>query len=661
MAGRLGLNDLAPSVAGGRYPAKAVIGQEITVSATVFREGHEAVGANLLWCPPGVAADAAALVLMHREASWSSRFEASVVPDRHGLWTLTMQAWGDPLASWRHDVEAKAAVGQSGQELGNDLETGARLLERVVSRPAQRYAGAVTAAIHALRDDHRSVAERIGPALSAELWPVLTADPIRELITSADPLFVWVDRRLAEFGSWYEFFPRSWGAVVDPDGRPLRHGTFSDAVAQLDRAATMGFDIVYLPPIHPIGQQYRKGRNNSEICEPGDVGSPWAIGSAAGGHDAVHPELGTLTDFDDFVAAARDRGLEVALDLALQCSPDHPWVTEHPQWFTTRPDGTIAYAENPPKKYQDIYPLNFDNDPAGLSTEALRIVRFWIDHGVTIFRVDNPHTKPLNFWQWLITTAHDENPDVIFLAEAFTSPPMMHELARVGFSQSYTYFIWRTGKDELARYGTELVATSDYLRPNFFVNTPDILHASLQQGGPGMFGIRAVLAATLAPAWGMYSGFELYENQAVPGSEEYLDSEKYQLRPRNFDGALEQGRSLQPLITRLNAVRRAHPALQRMKGLTFHPISNENLLCYSRRNAIGDDIVVVVVCLDSKSQQWGEIDLCMPALGLDWDDVVEVVDELTDEVYRWGRRAAVGLDPHWRPAHILTIRSAAGQ
>jgi starch synthase (maltosyl-transferring) len=643
-------------VACGRYPAKAVVGQPIAVSATVFREGHESVGAGVRWRPPGTSDDDR-LIAMRREADWSTRYQATVVPDRQGRWTYAVQAWSDPLGTWRHAVQTKAAAGWSAADLANDLETGARLLERVLTRPQQRYAGPIRAAIEALRDHTRSVDERIGPALSAQLWPVITEDPIRELITTSEPVEVWVDRRLAEFGSWYEFFPRSCGAQVDGDGRPLRHGTFADAVDQLDRASAMGFDIVYLPPIHPIGEVNRKGRNNSVVAEPGDVGSPWAVGSALGGHDAVHPELGSLADFDDFLAAARTRDLEVALDLALQCAPDHPWVTEHPEWFTLLPDGTIAYAENPPKRYQDIYPLNFDNDPDGLYAEVLRVVRFWIDRGVTIFRVDNPHTKPINFWAWLIDTVHDEHPDVIFLAEAFTVPAMMAELARLGFSQSYTYFIWRTRKAELIEYGTELLAASDYFRPNFFVNTPDILHESLQTGGPGMFAIRAILAATMAPSWGVYSGYELYEDQPLaPGSEEYLDSEKYQLRPRDFDGALARGTSLQPLITTLNDVRRRHPALQQMKGLWFHGISNDNLLCYSRRDETSGDVVLVVVCLDSRSQQWGETDLWMPALGLDFAEVVTVTDELSGEVYQWGQRNAVGLDPHWRPAHVLTIR-----
>ena len=668
MAGRIGLNDISPSVACGRYPAKAVVGEVITVSASVFREGHDAVAANVLWRPPTPAGsrrrpakDTGPLILMRREAHWSTRYQARVVPDRQGLWTLQVQAWSDPLGTWRHAVEAKTAAGQSGQEMANDLEGGALLLDQVRGRPKQRYATAIKSAVDALRDTSRSVPERIGPAI--ELWPVITTDPIRELITTSDPVRVWVDRPLAEFGSWYEFFPRSSGAEIDSDGLPIRHGTFKDSIFQLDRAKAMGFDIVYLPPVHPIGEVNRKGRNSS--AEPGgavnpdprDVGSPWAIGSKDGGHDAIHPELGTIEDFDAFVAAANDRGLEVALDFALQCAPDHPWVGTHPEWFTTRPDGSIAYAENPPKKYQDIYPMNFDNDPEGLYAEVLRVLRYWIEHGVTIFRVDNPHTKPINFWEWLIATVHESNPEAIFLAEAFTKPAMMHELARVGFTQSYTYFTWRTDKQEITDYGVELVAGSDYMRPNFFVNTPDILHGSLQSGGPAMFAIRAVLASTLSPTWGVYSGFELFEHEAVkPGSEEYLDSEKYQLRPRDYHSALAQGRSLEPLITRLNEIRRQHPALQNMKGLWFHGISNDNLLCYSRRDEATGDTVIVVVLLDSHSQQWGETDLWMPALGLGWNDVVEVLDELSGEVYHWGQRNAVGLDPHWRTAHILRVQ-----
>ncbi len=665
--------DVSPSVAGGRYPSKAVVGAVIDVGATVFREGHDAVAANVVWKGPAPvtepgkrkapARESGPLLRMRAGIPGTDRFHAQVTPDRQGLWSLVIEAWSDPLGTWRHAVEAKAAAGQSGAEMSNDLETGALLLERIGRRPRQRYAAAIKEAVAALRNPDVGVAERIGPALSGDLWPVLVSDPIRELITRSPAVQVWVDRPLAEFGSWYEFFPRSSGAQIDADGLPLRHGTFADATLELPRIARMAFDIVYLPPIHPIGEVNRKGRNNP--AEPGgtinpdprDVGSPWAIGSAAGGHDAVHPELGTIQDFDDFVAAAKDLGLEVALDFALQCAPDHPWVAEHPEWFTTRPDGSIAYAENPPKKYQDIYPVNFDNDPAGIYAEVLRVVRFWIAHGITVFRVDNPHTKPINFWEWLIAQVHVDHPEVIFLAEAFTKPAMMHELGRIGFSQSYTYFTWRTGKQELTDYGVDLVNSSDHMRPNFFPTTPDILHASLQFGGEAMFAIRAVLAATMSPSWGVYSGYELFEHEAVrPGSEEFLHSEKYQLRPRDYQAALDNGRSLEPLIQRLNEIRKEHRALQHLSGLWFHGISNDALLCYSRRDQQTGDVVLVVVCLEATGFHWGETDLYLPALGLEWGDTFQAVDQLSGEVYHWSGHNMVGLEPAARVAHIVTVR-----
>ncbi len=363
---------------------------------------------------------------------------------------------------------------------------------------------------------------------------------MRELITRGRPQQIYVDRERALYGSWYEFFPRSTGGR-DENGRAV-HGTFVTAAKELDRVAAMGFDVVYLPPIHPVGTVHRKGRNNSVNAGSGDVGSPWAIGSAEGGHDAIDPELGTLEDFDAFVQRTQDLGMEVALDFALQCAPDHPWVAEHPEWFTVRPDGTIAYAENPPKKYQDIYPINFDNDPAGIYAESLRVVLHWVEHGVRIFRVDNPHTKPPNFWHWLIWQVKSRYPDVLFLAEAFTRPARLFGLARLGFTQSYSYFTWRTTKAELTEFALMHAERCDEARPNLFVNTPDILHESLQTGGPGMFAIRATLAATMGPTWGVYSGFELFESEPVrPGSEEYLNSEKYELRPRDYATRAQRG------------------------------------------------------------------------------------------------------------------------
>jgi starch synthase (maltosyl-transferring) len=661
VAGRIGLTDITPSVACGRYPAKTIIGRPLEIGATVFREGHDAVAANVVFRPVPVKGSRPSptgpLIRMVPGIPGTDRWSASVTPDRMGMWTISVEAWSDPLETWRHAVEVKAAAGQDAAELANDLEGGAQLLDRIARRPRNPLATSLRSMIAFLRDTSLSLRERIAPALAPDTWAALRVDPIRELVTRSAPQQVWVDGELAEFGSWYELFPRSSGAAVDDAGKPVRHGTFADAAKDLPRIAAMGFDVVYLPPIHPIGEVNRKGRNNSVISEPDDVGSPWAIGSAAGGHDAVHPELGSIDDFDAFVAAAEQHNLLVSLDLALNCAPDHPWVSAHPEWFTTRPDGTIAYSENPPKKYQDIFPLNFDNDPAGLYDEVLRVVEFWIAHGVTVFRVDNPHTKPINFWEWLITRVHAKTPEAIFLAEAFTKPAMMHELGRIGFSQSYTYFTWRVGKAEIADYGAELVEASDYMRPNFFVNTPDILHKSLQYGGRAMFAIRALLASTLAPSWGVYSGFELFESQAVRhGSEEYLDSEKYQLRPRDYAAALAENQSLEPLIGRLNQIRRDHPALQRMKGLWFHQISNDNLLCYSRQDPVTGDTVLVVVALEPQGTHWGQTDLYLPALGIEWDRQFEVEDLLSGQVYTWGQFNSVGLEPARQVAHVFAVR-----
>jgi len=435
----------------------------------------------------------------------------------------------------------------------------------------------------------------------------------------------------------------------------LRTGTFRTAMQRLPAVAAMGFDVVYLPPIHPVGEVNRKGPNNTLTPGPDDVGSPWAIGSKDGGHDAVHPDLGTLADFDAFVAQTVELGMEVALDLALQCAPDHPWAKDHPEWFTTRLDGTIAYAENPPKKYQDIYPLNFENDPAGLYAEVLRVVRHWAAHGVRIFRVDNPHTKPLEFWEWLIGEVKKADPDVLFLAEAFTRPAMMHELGRIGFTQSYTYFTWRTARAELEDYALELVEASDYMRPNFFVNTPDILHASLQYGGPPVFKIRAVLAALLSPTYGVYAGYELYEHVAVrPGSEEYLDSEKYQLRPRDWS---DPSSTLAPYLTLLNRLRREHPALRWLRNLHIHATSSPDVMAWSK--VLGKDVVLVVLNLVPHGAREATVSLDLPALGYGVDDRIEVHDAVTGATYEWGAHNYVRLDPFDEPAHLFTVRASA--
>jgi starch synthase (maltosyl-transferring) len=651
VTGRIGIDDVAPVVSLGTQPAKAAVGEVIPIAATVWREGHDAVAATVVWRGPGERTGA--MQVSMAEGVEPDRFHALVTADREGTWTFRVDAWSDPVATWRHAVEAKTAAGQSAAELANDLETGALLLERAARVVSKEGRARVLAAAAALRSDD-GVDERIAPALSAEVTELLRRHPVRDLLTRGTPHRVQVDRTRALFGSWYELFPRSTGGW-DANGNPV-HGTFTTALDALPRVADMGFDVVYLPPIHPIGEVNRKGPNNTLTPGPDDVGSPWAIGSADGGHDAVHPRLGTLAEFDVFVARTRELGMEVALDLALQAAPDHPWAAEHPEWFTVLPDGTIAYAENPPKKYQDIYPVNFDDDREGIYAEVLRVVRHWTDHGVRIFRVDNPHTKPPDFWEWLIAEVKKTDPDVLFLAEAFTRPARLYGLARLGFTQGYSYFTWRTAKWELTEFGEELARMADESRANLFVNTPDILHASLQHGGPGMFAIRAALAATLAPTWGVYSGFELYEGAALrEGSEEYLDTEKFQLRPRDFDGALARGESLEPYITRLNAVRRAHPALQQQRTLRFHHVDNDALIAYSKVDPTTGDAVLVVVNLNPFGAEQGTVVLDLPALGRGWDERFWVRDEITAESYEWGHENFVRLEPWNSVAHVLAL------
>jgi len=653
MTGRLGIDDVTPVVSCGRYPAKAVVGEHIPVTATVWREGHDAVAATVAWRGPHDRV--ARQTRMAEQGTGLDAFAAVITPDEEGLWTYRVDAWSDPWETWHHTVSVKIEAGQGAAELENDLESGALLLDRVSRRPDRRRDRAVLAGTAAaLRDLALPLPERVAPAFTAEVARIMHEFPVRELLTKGKPMKIWVDRTRAAFGSWYELFPRSTGGV-DAEGKPV-HGTFTTAAAALDRVAAMGFDVVYLPPIHPIGRVNRKGPNNTLVPEEHDVGSPWAIGADEGGHDAVHPELGTIEDFDDFVARAEELGMEVALDLALQAAPDHPWVLKNPEFFTTRPDGSIAYAENPPKKYQDIYPINFDNDPQGIYTEVLRIVLHWIEHGVKIFRVDNPHTKPPDFWAWLIQTVKDAHPDVLFLAEAFTRPARMWGLARLGFTQSYTYFTWRTTKEELIEFGVDLLEHWDQGRPNLFVNTPDILHESLQVGGPGMFALRAALAATLAPTWGVYSGYELYEHEAVRhGSEEYLNSEKYELRPRDFAGALAEGRSLEPWLAKLNAARRAHPALQQMRTLRFHHIDNAALLAYSKQDPETGDTVVTVVTLDPDNAQQGTLWLDLPSLGFEWHERLIAHDEVTGETWDWGQANYVRLEPWRSVAHIVGL------
>ncbi|MEU2179220.1 alpha-1,4-glucan--maltose-1-phosphate maltosyltransferase [Nocardia sp. NPDC019219] len=655
MTGRIAIDDTAPSIPGGR-PAKAVVGEVFPVRTVVWREGHDAVAATLVVRAPGASRVTRIRMTPDYEPDV---FNATFTPNTPGAWTYRIEGWSDPIATWRSAVEAKLAVGQSAADLANDLELGARLFERAAQAVPKKQFQRLRAVAAALRSDEQLPA-RVAPAFTEEVAGILRATPLRDLVTRGPQHTVQVERHRALYGSWYEFFPRSTGGR-DAAGKPV-HGTFATAAEELPRIAAMGFDVVYLPPIHPIGEINRKGRNNALTAEPGDVGSPWAIGSKHGGHDAVHPDLGTEADFAEFVRRARELGLEVALDLALQCAPDHPWVRAHPEWFTTLPDGTIAFAENPPKKYQDIYPVNFDNDPDGLYAEVLRVVRHWIGLGVTLFRVDNPHTKPADFWEWLIANVWRTDPDVIFLSEAFTRPARLYGLARRGFSQSYTYFTWRVAKWELTEFGNELAAKADEARPNLFVNTPDILHESLQHGGPGMFAIRAVLAATLAPTWGVYSGFELFEHQAVrPDSEEYLDSEKYELRPRPFAEALARGESLEPWLTRLNEIRRAHPALQQLRCLHFHHVDNDALLAYSKIDPVGGDAVLVVVNLNPFGAEWGMLSLDLPAIGREWHDHPVVYDEVSGEEYHWAQTNYVRLDPARAVAHIIALPPVSQQ
>ncbi|MEU9304263.1 alpha-1,4-glucan--maltose-1-phosphate maltosyltransferase [Streptomyces sp. NPDC048269] len=649
MIGRIPVLDVRPAVDCGARPAKAVVDEVFEVSATVFREGHDAVSAHVVLRDP--SGRLRPPVPMRELAPGTDRWGARVSAGAEGRWTYTVEAWSDPVATWRAHAAIKipACI-----DTGLTLLEGAELYARAGARiPKRDGREAVLAAAEVMRDEDRPAAERYAAALDPAVDAALAKRPYRELVTSAKALPLLVERKRALFGSWYEMFPRSEGAVVEPGEAPVS-GTFRTAAERLPAIAAMGFDVVYLPPVHPIGSTFRKGPNNTLSAGSWDPGVPWAIGSTEGGHDAVHPELGTMEDFDAFVARARELRMEIALDFALQCSPDHPWVEKNPQWFRHRADGTIAYAENPPKKYQDIYPIHFDTDMAGIVEETCRILRHWMDHGVRIFRVDNPHTKPVVFWQKVIADINKSDPDVIFLAEAFTRPAMMRALAAVGFQQSYTYFTWRNTKAEITEYLTELSDTpsASVMRPNFFVNTPDILHEYLQRGGRPAFEVRAVLAATLSPAWGIYAGYELCENTPVrEGSEEYLNSEKYEFRPRDWAAADREGRTIAPLITALNRMRRRNPALQQLRDIHFHSTDNEQVIAYSKH--AGANSVLVVVNLDPHHTQEATVSLDMPVLGLDWHGSLAVRDELTGETYHWGRANYVRLEPGRTPAHVL--------
>lgn len=653
--GRIPIRALTPQQPENYWPASAYRGEVVPFGATVFREGHDKLGVRLdLTDPQGRLAS----YRMRPGEPGTDRWNAEVLLALEGTWTWRVRAFSDDWATWLHNAEIKIPAGQ-------DIELmvlmGAELLARAGGRKI------IVDAAEAFADPAVAATVKLEIALDPKLSLAIEAKPLASLTTTSESLELRVERPRAGVGSWYEFFPRSEGAKRDKDGTWVS-GSFRTAMKRLPAVAAMGFDVLYLPPIHPIGQSGRKGPNNTLITKPGDPGSPWAIGSHAGGHDAIHPDLGTVADFRAFVAAAQELGIEIALDFALQASPDHPWVTEHPEWFTTLPDGTIAYAENPPKKYQDIYPINFDNDPKGIRTEVLRLLRYWIGLGVKIYRVDNPHTKPLQFWEIVLREINTEFPDVVFLAEAFTRPPMLQSLAQVGFQQSYTYFTWRNTKTELEKFLLGLsTETAAFLRPNLFVNTPDILTEYLQFGGRAAYKVRAAIAATASPSWGVYAGFELVEHVARAGSEENIDNEKYEYKDRDWAGAEKSGKSLAPYLRTLNEIRAAHPALRQLRNLAVHWSDDESILVYSKHldGAFVEggvpDTVIVVVNLDPHSVRETTVHLDLSRLGLGAEARFSAVDLMTGATFDWSRDNYVRLDAFTQPVHVLDVRHPKGK
>ena len=655
---RAAVEDVRPTVDCGRFPAKAVVGDAVVVEATAFADGHDLVMCDLRVQRDGDATWSTIEMVPLGNDRWRAAFPAA----EPGRYRFAVRAAVDRYGTWLRDLRARA---DAGQDVRGELAVGAGLLARSASRASGTDRRLLAAAAECVAGATEGLAT---PAVRdvAELAPdgtvggMLADARLGELVrryrvtwdaTTSEVRTVVVDPVLARFSTWYEMFPR--GASADPG----RAGTLADVQARLGYVARLGADVLYLPPVHPIGATARKGADGAIEAGPEDPGSPWAIGSSHGGHCAIDPGLGTLADFDALVAAARERGIAIAMDLAFQCSPDHPWVRAHPEWFRQHPDGSIRYAENPPKRYEDIYPLDFETeDWWGLWLALSDVVRFWIGHGVRVFRVDNPHTKPFAFWEWLLATVKEEHPETIFLAEAFTRPAVMYRLAKLGFTQSYTYFAWRSSKWEIESYMAELAQVSDFFRPSFWPNTPDILTEVLQTGGRAAFASRLVLAATLAASYGVYGpAFELQEHLArAPGSEEYLHSEKYAVRHWDVDSP----DSLAPLMARLNALRRAHPALQRNDTLRFHTTDNDQLIAYSK--TWGDDVVLVVVNLDPRYPQSGWVEL--GALGGGPGEPIEAHDLLTDARYRWeGPRSFVILDPAAVPAHVLSIGETAGQ
>lgn len=642
---RIVIEHVTPQIDCGRYPIKRIVGDTVAVEADIFRDGHDQLAAVVKWRRRGAAHWQEAPLRFLDNDRWGGSFRV----DEVGRYEWTIEAWTDHYGTWHADMGKRLAAGQ---DVTSELLEGRRL----VALAAERATGEDRQRLQAvLRELEHATQERALALLMDEAFAALVRRyPDRSHASVYTPvLSITVDRPRARFSTWYEMFPRSYSPI------PGQHGTFRDAAERLPAISAMGFDVVYLPPIHPIGRINRKGRNNALVAQPGDVGSPWAIGSHEGGHDAIHPQLGTLEDFEYFVGRARELGMEVALDLAIQCAPDHPWTTQHPEWFYRRPDGTIRYAENPPKKYEDIYPINFYGPhQEALWHELLRIVRLWIERGVRIFRVDNPHTKSVPFWGWLIEQVQRDDPGVIFLAEAFTRPKMMRALAKVGFTQSYTYFTWRNTKWELTDYLTELTQSEmrEYYRPNFWPNTPDILHDYLVRGGRPAFKIRYVLAATLSSNMGIYSGYELCENVPRPGVEEYIDNEKYEIKQRDWD----QPHSIAPFITTVNRARHAHPALQETNNLRFLHADNDNIIAYVKQSPDRRDTILTVVNLDPF--QWHECTVYVPfgELGLPQEPWTPIIAEdlITGARYSWRDGGNyVRLDPHHEPAHILWLHT----
>ena len=641
MINRIPASDISPSIwFGGEFvPVKTIPFEKFKVEATVIREGHDAFGAQ------AVVLDAkgneVCRSIMHENSPGTNRYETWVNTNGLGEFTFHIETYDHPFHTWLHDGQIKISAKIDAELM---CEIGALLFEETIASD-KNAKNLLEPLIKKLRDTKTDAATRFSWATVPEICEYFHQNPLKKLISNSDSYPLRSDRERALVGAWYEFFPRSEG------------GNFKSAQKRLAGVKEMGFDVLYLPPVHPIGVQFRKGPNNTLNPGPNDPGVPWAIGGKEGGHDTINPVLGTMSDFEDFVKAAAKLDIEIAMDFALQASPDHPWVKSAPQWFSKRPDGSIAYAENPPKKYQDIYPINFDQDYQGILNESLRILRLWISKGVKIFRVDNPHTKPVHFWQELLGIIYKESPEVIFLAEAFTKPAMMHALGKAGFQQSYTYFTWRTSKEELTNYGNEVAHwTSAFFRPNFWVNTPDILPYHLQSGNPAMFALRAVLASTLTPSWGMYAGYELYESKPLAqGKEEYWESEKYQIRNRDWDAAAKKGITLAPFIAQLNKIRKENIALQRLRNLHFHHTESGAIIAYSKREE--NNLILVIVNLDPTYAQETTVHWNMQALGINQEQF-KVTDLLDGNVHHWSAHTFVRLQPS-RPvgkvAHIVKV------